>query len=164
MKPQKHLQTAFGKVAFNTFGNRRRGIRTRAGNIINRRRDQMLGRRPIEFIQATCPVVIVDEPQNVESEAASRAIDRLNPFCTLRYSATHRKTYNMVYRLGPIEAYDLQLVKRIEVASVAPDANLNAAFVRLIEVDAAKQRARIERRDGLRIWWFPISKIQTSFE
>lgn len=118
-------------------------------NIINREQDRLSGRRPIEFIQATTPVVILDEPQNMESEAASKAIDRLNPFCTLRYSATHKNAYNPVYRLGPIDAYDLKLVKRIEVASVVADDNLNAAFVRLLQVDAKKTRAQIEINTGV---------------
>lgn len=112
-------------------------------NIINRAQDRMSGRRPIEFVQATRPVVIVDEPQNMESERSATAIDRLNPFCTLRYSATHKNPYNMVYRLGPLEAYDLNLVKRIEVASVVADDNLNAAFVRLVQVDAKSARAQV---------------------
>ena len=117
-------------------------------NIINRAQDRLSGRRPIEFIQATRPVVIIDEPQNMESAAASAAIARLSPFCTLRYSATHRKAYNLVYRLGPIEAYDLNLVKRIEVASVLPDDNYNAAFVRLLQVDAKKARAHVQINHG----------------
>jgi type III restriction enzyme len=117
-------------------------------NIINRAQDRMSGRRPIEFIQATKPVVIIDEPQNMESEAASAAIARLNPFCTLRYSATHKRAYNPVYRLGPVDAYDMNLVKRIEVASVAADENPNAAFVRLLAVDAAKARARVTINHG----------------
>jgi type III restriction enzyme len=117
-------------------------------NIINRAQDRMSGRRPIEFIQATNPVVIIDEPQNMESDAASAAIARLNPFCTLRYSATHRRAYNQVYRLGPVDAYDMNLVKRIEVASVVADENPNAAFVRLLAVDAAKARARVTINHG----------------
>ena len=117
-------------------------------NIINRAQDRMSGRRPIEFIQATNPIVIIDEPQNMESEAASTAIARLNPFCTLRYSATHRRAYNRVYRLGPIDAYDMNLVKRIEVASVVADENPNAAFVRLLAVDAAKARAQVTINHG----------------
>ena len=108
--------------------------RTKA-NIINREQDRLSGRRPIEFIQASRPVVVIDEPQNMESAAAVAAIARLDPFCTLRYSATHQRPYNRTYRLGPIEAYDLQLVKRIEVASVVADDNPNAAFVRLHGVD-----------------------------
>ena len=92
--------------------------------------------------------MIIDEPQNMESERSSAAIARLNPFCTLRYSATHKKPYNLCYRLGPIDAYDLNLVKRIEVASVVADDNLNAAYVRLLDVDATKARARIQINHG----------------
>jgi type III restriction enzyme len=117
-------------------------------NIINRAQDRMSGRRPIEFIQATRPIVIMDEPQNMESEAAVVAIARLNPFCTLRYSATHKRMYNLTYRLGPIDAYDLNLVKRIEVASVVADDNPNAAFVRLHAVQAARARAQVEINHG----------------
>jgi type III restriction enzyme len=117
-------------------------------NIINRAQDRMSGRRPIEFIQATKPVVIIDEPQNMESEAAAAAIARLNPFCTLRYSATHRRAYNLAYRLGPVDAYDMNLVKRIEVASVVADENPNAAFVRLLVVDPAKARAQVTINRG----------------
>ena len=43
---------------------------------------------------------------------------------TLRYSATHRNPYNLLYKLDPIKAYDLRLVKRIEVARSAPTAAL----------------------------------------
>lgn len=118
-------------------------------NIINRAQDRMSGHRPIEFIQATQPVVILDEPQSMESEAASAAIARLSPFCTLRYSATHKRLYNLVYRLGPIEAYDLNLVKRIEVASVLSDDNYNAAFVRLLQADARKARAQVQINHGI---------------
>jgi type III restriction enzyme len=86
--------------------------------VIHNERDSMSGRRPIEFIQSTRPVVVVDEPQNMESERAQEAIASLNPLCTLRYSATHRNLYHQVYKLDPVRAYDLRLVKRIEVASV----------------------------------------------
>ena len=117
-------------------------------NIINREQDRLAGRRPIEFIQATRPVVVIDEPQNMESAAAVAAIARLQPFCTLRFSATHKRPYNRTYRLGPIEAYDLQLVKRIEVASVVADENPNAAFVRLHGVDVTKVRAQVTINHG----------------
>ncbi len=117
-------------------------------NIINRAQDRLSGRRPIEFIRATRPVVILDEPQNMESPAAAAAIARLDPYCTLRFSATHKNQYNLIYRLGPIDAYDMNLVKRIEVASVQSDDNYNAAFVRLIQVDASKQRAQVQINHG----------------
>src|ERR1022692_213958 len=111
--------------------------------VIHNERDSMSGRRPIEFIQSTRPVVVIDEPQNMESDAAAAAIARLQPFCTLRYSATHKRPYNRTFSLGPIDAYDLNLVKRIEVASVVADENPNAAFVRLHAVDVVKSRAQV---------------------
>lgn len=110
-------------------------------NVINRESDRLSGRKPMEFIQATNPIVIIDEPQSVEGDTnkgetlSSRAIMRLNPLCTLRYSATHKNYHNLLYKLDPIQAYDQRLVKRIEVASVQADDNLNSAFVKLEKVD-----------------------------
>ena len=105
-------------------------------NVINRENDRMSGRRPIEFIQAANPVVIIDEPQSVVStDKARRAIANLNPLVTLRYSATHREAPNLVYRLDPIQAYDLRLVKRIEVASIREENSFNDAYVKLLKTD-----------------------------
>src|SRR5688572_19791610 len=105
-------------------------------NVINRENDRMSGRRPIEFIQAANPIVIIDEPQSVDTTEKSRqAIRNLNPLVTLRYSATHRNPYNLLYKLDPIKAYDLRLVKRIEVASVRSDDNFNEAYVKLLKTD-----------------------------
>jgi len=79
-------------------------------NVINRENDRMSGRRPIEFIQAANPIVIIDEPQSVDNtEKSRRAIGNLNPMVTLRYSATHRNPYNRLYKLDPIRAYDLPI-------------------------------------------------------
>ncbi len=105
-------------------------------NIINRENDKMSGRKPIEFIQAASPVVIIDEPQSVDNTPkAKRAIANLNPVTTLRYSATHRNPYNLLYKLDPIRAYDLRLVKRIEVASIRSDDSFNDAYVKLLKTD-----------------------------
>ncbi|PIX26751.1 MAG: DEAD/DEAH box helicase [Deltaproteobacteria bacterium CG_4_8_14_3_um_filter_43_13] len=109
-------------------------------NIINKPNDKLTGKRPVEFIQATCPIVIVDEPQNMETEIRRKAIENLNPFCTLRYSATHTSRYNMVYSLDPVKAYDLGLVKQIEVDSIVTENDFNEAFVCLEKVTAAKTR------------------------
>ena len=115
-------------------------------NVINRDNDRMSGRRPIEFIQAANPIVIIDEPQSVDTtEKSRRAIRNLNPMVTLRYSATHKNPYNLLYKLDPIRAYDLRLVKRVEVASVRSDDNFNDAYVKLLVTDNANGiRARIE--------------------
>ena len=114
-------------------------------NVIHRHNDRMQGYRPIEYIQKTKPVVVIDEPQNLESEKARTALRTLNPCLTLRYSATHRELRHLVYRLDPIRAYDLRLVKRIEVASVRPDDNFNDAYARLLQTDNKKSiRAQLE--------------------
>ena len=107
-------------------------------NIINRMHDRMQG-VPIEMVQQTNPFVILDEPQNMESETAKKAIESLNPLCTLRYSATHRNIYNQIYRLSPVDAYDMGLVKRIEVASVAEEGSQNDAYIKLKEIKAGKR-------------------------
>lgn len=105
-------------------------------NVINRENDRMSGRRPIEFIQAASPIVIIDEPQSVDTtEKSRRAIGNLNPAATLRYSATHRNPYNLVYKLDPVRAYDLRLVKRIEVASIRSDDSFNDGYVKLLKTD-----------------------------
>ena len=108
-------------------------------NIIHQERDAMSGRRPIEFIQAARPIVIIDEPQSVDNTPKSRrAIQQLQPVACFRYSATHINPYNLLYKLDPIKAYDLRLVKRIEVSSVKADDSFNDTFVRLDKVEYAK--------------------------
>jgi type III restriction enzyme len=105
-------------------------------NVIYKDSDKLSGRQPIEFVQAARPIVIIDEPQSVDStDRAQEAIRALNPLCTLRYSATHRNPYNLVYRLDPIRAFELKLVKQIVVASAAPEGTANDAFVRVDEID-----------------------------
>jgi len=105
-------------------------------NIIHRTRDQLQGRKPIEFIEAVHPIVIIDEPQSVDStEKAQQAIQTLNPLCTLRYSATHRNVYNLVYSLNAIKAYDQRLVKKIQVTSIIEEIAGNNAYVKLVKTD-----------------------------
>ena len=115
-------------------------------NVINRENDRMSGRRPIEFIRTANPIIIIDEPQSVDNtEKSRRAIRNLNPLLTLRYSATHRNPYNLLYRLDPIKAYDLRLVKRIEVASIRSCDGFNDAYVKLLETDNTNGiKARVE--------------------
>lgn len=117
-------------------------------NVINRPHDALAGLRPIDYVRAVRPVVIVDEPQSFEGAGARAALERLDPLCTLRYSATPRNPYNLVYRLGPVEAFEQRLVKRIEVAGVELDASFDGTHVRLLAVDAARDRARIEFSGG----------------
>lgn len=108
-------------------------------NIIHQEQDKMSGRRPIEYVQAANPIVIIDEPQSVDNTPkAKRAIKTLKPLFALRYSATHVNPYNLLYKLDPIKAYDMRLVKQIEVASIRSGDNFNETFIRLDQIGYAK--------------------------
>lgn len=105
-------------------------------NIIHRYHDKMLG-KPIDFISSCNPVVIIDEPQSVDNtDKAKEALALLNPMCTLRYSATHRKKdrFCMMYKLDSVDAYEQKLVKQIEVAGVQVQNSHNKAYIRLVSV------------------------------
>ncbi len=104
----------------------------KAQNVMNRQSDYG---RPLDFIKATHPVVILDEPQNMETDIRRNAIASLNPLCTLRYSATHKHLYNLLYRLTPVDAYDEGLVKKIEVHSVQSEDNYNDAYINVLSLE-----------------------------
>ncbi|HFI7980659.1 type III restriction-modification system endonuclease [Escherichia coli] len=116
-------------------------------NIIHRAHDRMTGAKPIEFIQQTNPIVIVDEPQSVDTTDKSKeAIASLNPMCTLRYSATHVEKHHMLYKLDSVDAYEQKLVKQIEVAGIDVKDGHNKAYIKLISVNNKKSpiSAKIE--------------------
>ena len=107
------------------------------------------GVRPIDIINRTNPIVIIDEPQSTAgSQARKEHIKQLNPLCTLQYSATHKKEKNVhkIYRLTSVDAYIKKLVKQIEVASVISKDDHNCAYVKLLDVKASKTKitAKIE--------------------
>lgn len=102
--------------------------------IIHQARDKLNGLRPIDFLKATHPVVIMDEPQNMESQLSQSAVGELDPVFTLRYSATHKKQRNATYRLDPVDAHDLGLVKQIVVAEVAQKGADATPYIKLVEV------------------------------
>ncbi|MFC3906839.1 type III restriction-modification system endonuclease [Clostridium disporicum] len=116
-------------------------------NVINIENEKTNGLKPLQFIQETKPIVIIDEPQTAAStQKANEAIDSLNPLCTLRYSATHKNINNLMFKLDAIDAYERQLVKQIEVASVVSKENNNLAYLKLVSVDNKKSpiTAKIE--------------------
>ncbi|VEG12152.1 type III restriction-modification system StyLTI enzyme res [Moraxella cuniculi] len=99
-------------------------------NIINQERENGV---LMDLIQATNPIIIIDEPQNISSDKRKNAIDNLNPLFTVGYSATHREIINKVYSLNPVQAFEKNLVKQIVVNSVISQDN-NHAFIELREV------------------------------
>jgi type III restriction enzyme len=102
--------------------------------VIHQYRDKLNGLRPIDYLRATKPIVIMDEPQNMESVLSQSAVGELDPLCTLRYSATHRKTRNVVYRLDPVDAHELGLVKQIVVAEAIQQGADAGQYLKLISV------------------------------
>ncbi len=114
----------------------------RAANVIRQTTDRLQGETPLHLVQAARPVLILDEPQNMESDLSKDALASLNPLFALRYSATHRYLYNLVYRLTPFEAYRQGLVKRIEVAGVEEVNNANVPYLRLDAIRTEKNTVR----------------------
>jgi len=113
-------------------------------NNLYKESEKVGGEKPIDLIKATCPILIVDEPQSVDGGLQGKgkeALDAMNPLCTMRYSATHVDKHHMIYRLDAVDAYERKLVKQIEVDSAAVEGGHNKAYVRLVSV--ANKRGRI---------------------
>lgn len=128
-------------------------------NVMYRQSEKTGGERPIDLVRATRPIVIVDEPQSVDGGLQGqgrRAIDKMNPLCTLRYSATHVDKHHMVHRLDAVDAYERRLVKQIEVASATVENAHNKPYVRLLSVSnrrgtiSAKVELDVETTTGVR--------------
>lgn len=116
-------------------------------NLIHRTHDKLSGMKPIEFIRSTHPVVVIDEPQSVDTTAKSKeAIASLNPLCTFRYSAAHKDKHNLLYKLDSIDAYEQKLVKQIEVAHINVRDGHNKAYIKLLSTSSTKSgiSAKIE--------------------
>jgi type III restriction enzyme len=125
-------------------------------NVINNVHDKM-GDKPIEIIKKTNPIVILDEPQKMGGEATVWGIEQLNPLFVLRYSATHKDIYNLVYKLTPYDAYNLGLVKKIEVLSITEDGDPSSKKIILEKIEStssglrAKVRIFVKTGDGLKL-------------
>ncbi|MGO8750458.1 MAG: type III restriction-modification system endonuclease, partial [Thermoguttaceae bacterium] len=146
-----HIQVMVVTVgAINKFGDEaeadaeeanevRRRAKTR--NVMYRASEKTGGEKPIDLIRSTRPILIVDEPQSVDGGLEGRgrgALTRMNPLCTLRYSATHVDKHHMVYRLDAVDAYERKLVKQIEVAAAAVVGAHNKPYVRLVAVSSSR--------------------------
>lgn len=114
-------------------------------NVIFKPSEKLPGERlPIEYIQETRPILILDEPQNMESPKSKEALRTLHPLFALRYSATHRTSPNLVYRLTPFDAYRLNLVKKIQVIGVTERENFNEPYIHLESIEIGQRiKARI---------------------
>jgi type III restriction enzyme len=104
--------------------------------LIRRATDDLNGNSPIDFLSACRPVLILDEPQNFDTPIRRKARALMNPLVEIGYSATHRNVKHLVYRLTPVDAYDLRLVKRISVRGITKEQDPNLAFVEVKKVHA----------------------------
>lgn len=96
--------------AFNSTGKDARRIRMAL--------DEFQSEKPIEKIAQTNPILIIDEPQSLEGRRTREGLRDFHPILILRYSATHREIFNMVYRLDAMDAYNKHLVKKICVVGI----------------------------------------------
>ena len=124
-------------------------------NIIHNVHDRM-GDKPIEIIKKTKPIVILDEPQKMGGEATQWGIEQLNPLFVLRYSATHRDIYNLIYKLTPYEAYNFGLVKKIEVLSITEEGDPASKKIILDRIEStsgglrAKVKVFVNTKEGIK--------------
>ena len=119
-------------------------------NKIYQSSEKLSGYEPVELIKSTKPIIIIDEPQSVDGGLKGKgkeALDRMGALCTLRFSATHRDKYPVLYRLDPVDAYEQKLVKQIEIYSVQEEGVHNDAYIKLLEIISHKGKgptARVE--------------------
>jgi len=105
-------------------------------NIIRQEREG----RPVlwDLLKDVHPVVIIDEPQKIEGSgkkksSSLKAIEDLTPQFILRYSATHKKLYNQIYKLSSYDAYEKNIVKKIEVKTVYGEVPKDFPYIRYVK-------------------------------
>lgn len=109
--------------------------------------DDFQSRKPIDVIASNRPILILDEPQKMEGKATTEALPKFKPLMILRYSATHKTTYNKVHRLDALDAYNQKLVKKIGVRGITVRglAGTNTyLYLESIEVSKHSPVARME--------------------
>ncbi|MBF0585404.1 DEAD/DEAH box helicase family protein [Prosthecochloris sp. N3] len=109
--------------------------------------DDFQSRKPIDVISSNRPILILDEPQKMEGKKTLDALAKFKPLMILRYSATHRTTYNKVHRLDALDAYNHKLVKKINARGITVKglAGTNAyLYLESIEISRNAPVARLE--------------------
>lgn len=114
--------------------------------IIDKKLDAFRSRRPIDIIAKTNPILIIDEPQSVEGKQTKESLKKFNALFTIRYSATHKEKYNMVYRLDAMDAYNQHLVKKIAALGVTlTGTTATNSYIYLEGIDTYKNKAPTAR-------------------
>ena len=130
--------------AFNTI---KQGANNKAARKIYAEMDDFGSRRPIDVIRRNNPILILDEPQKMQSKNTLESLSYFNPLFIMRYSATHKRDYNLVYRLDALDAYNQKLVKKITVKGVEVKGLSGAhgyLYLQDIEVSSSDPTARLD--------------------
>lgn len=130
--------------AFNTI---KQGANNKAARKIYAEMDDFGSRRPIDVIRRNRPILILDEPQKMQSKNTLESLSYFNPLFIMRYSATHKRNYNLVYRLDALDAYNQKLVKKITVKGVEVKGLSGAhsyLYLQDIEVSSSDPTARLD--------------------
>lgn len=109
--------------------------------------DDFGSRRPIDVIRRNRPILIIDEPQKLGSENALKSLAEFDPLFIMRYSATHKRDYNLAYRLDALDAYNQKLVKKITVKGIEVKGLSGAhsyLYLQDIEVSSSDPTARLD--------------------
>jgi len=105
-------------------------------NVIFKPTEKLQGEKlPYQYIQETRPILLLDESQNYTSAKSKEALRTLHPLFAIKYSATptekaktfeqNRELMNRFYNLTPVDAFQQNLVKKIEVLGVTEQNNYN---------------------------------------
>ena len=140
-------------------------------NIIRQEREG----RPVlwDLLKDVHPVIIIDEPQKIEGSIRSKssslkAIEDLTPQFILRYSATHKQLYNQIYKLSSYDAYEKNIVKKIEVKTVYGEVPKDFPYIRYVKFTTdLKAKLEIFCRDpnhGIIKKRFDVKKGNSLFE
>jgi type III restriction enzyme len=128
-------------------------------NVIYQPNDGFPDGLPIEYIQKTRPILILDESQNYTSEKSEEALRTLKPIFALNYSATPKKECGLIYRLSPFDAFRDNLVKKIEVLGVTQYDNANDDNYKMFLVKTTNDKGIISAKlqvfviqNGVKSW------------
>ncbi|MGO3641062.1 MAG: DEAD/DEAH box helicase family protein, partial [Psychrobacter sp.] len=130
--------------AFNTI---KQGANNKAARKIYAEMDDFGSRRPIDVIRRNRPILILDEPQKMQSKNTLESLSYFNPLFIMRYSATHKRDYNLVYRLDALDAYNQKLVKKITVKGIEVKGLSGAhgyLYLQDIEISSSDPTARLD--------------------
>ncbi|PHS57926.1 MAG: hypothetical protein COB17_04290 [Sulfurimonas sp.] len=113
----------------------------RANTILNMTQEGFIS-TPKNSLQKTKSILILDEPQNMESDLSRDALDELNPLFTLRFSATHKNYYNLLYSLTPQQSLQQGLVKQIDVWALSENQTINDVYINVLKIEIDKKSKR----------------------